>query len=164
MGAMMAEYQPSLAISRPKIHAVTLCTRMATGSATYDSIFTLRSSPRRSQMMSSTLMTRYVVMTHMSHASGLVKFKWINMFQMRWMPPRSIRMNAPAHRMHTVEVMTAGMDTRLNDSMPNTCAELATIRPPADRPTKNMKHVMYRPHDTPLDMPVTHRPCVSWNR
>ena len=61
------------------------------------------------------------------------------------------------------DVMTAGTDTRLNDSMPNTCAELATIRPPADRPTKNMKHVIYRPHDTPLDMPVTHRPCVSWN-
>ena len=38
IGAMMAEYQPSFAISRPKIHAVTLCTKMATGSATYDNI------------------------------------------------------------------------------------------------------------------------------
>ena len=26
-----------------------------------------------------------------------------------------------------MDVMTAGTDTRLNDSMPNTCAELATI-------------------------------------
>ena len=72
---MMAEYQPSFAISRPKIHAVTLCTKMATGSATYDNICTLRSSPRRSHTMSKMLITRYVVITHMSHASGLVKFK-----------------------------------------------------------------------------------------
>ena len=134
---------------------------MATGSATYDNICTLRSSPRRSHTMSKMLITRYVVITHMSHASGLVKFKCTNIFQMRWIPPRSIRMNAPAQQMHTVEVMTAGMATRLNDSIWNTCAELATIRPPADRPTKNMKHVMYRPHDTPFDMPVTHKPCVS---
>ena len=34
MGAMMAVYQPSLAASRPKIHAVTECTRMAHASAT----------------------------------------------------------------------------------------------------------------------------------
>ena len=33
MGAMIAVYQPSLAASRPKIHAVTECTRMAQGRA-----------------------------------------------------------------------------------------------------------------------------------
>ena len=34
MGAMMAEYQPSLAICRPKIQAVTECTSTAVTSAT----------------------------------------------------------------------------------------------------------------------------------
>ena len=45
MGAMMAEYQPSFAISRPKIHAVTLCTRMAMGSAKRDTMATLSFAP-----------------------------------------------------------------------------------------------------------------------
>ena len=44
IGAMMAEYH-SLASCRPKIHAVTLCTRMATGSAKRDTIDTLCSAP-----------------------------------------------------------------------------------------------------------------------
>ena len=57
MGAMIAEYH-ALAICRPKIHAVTLCTRMATGSATRESTATLRSSPRTNHTRSSTLMTR----------------------------------------------------------------------------------------------------------
>ena len=33
IGAMIAEYQPSREICKPKIHAVTLCTRMAMGRA-----------------------------------------------------------------------------------------------------------------------------------
>ena len=39
---------------------------------------------------------------------------------------------------------------------------VATIRPPAESPTRNMNIVMYRPHDTPLDMPVTAKPPASW--
>ena len=37
----------------------------------------------------------------------------------------------------------------------------ATIKPPADKPTKNMNAVMYRPHEVPLFMPVTPRPNMS---
>ena len=46
--------------------------------------------------------------------------------------------------------------------MRNPLAEEATIRPPAESPTKNMNMVMYRPQDTPLDMPVTAKPPASW--
>ena len=46
MGAMMAVYQPSLAASRPKIHAVTECTRMAQGSAKRDTMDTACWLPR----------------------------------------------------------------------------------------------------------------------
>ena len=98
----------------------------------------------------------------MSHASGLTKFNPTNMRHTRATPPRSMSTNAPAQQMHTMDVMTAGTDTRLNDSMPNTCAELATIRPPADRPTKNMNAMMYRPHELELFMPVIPRPYVCW--
>ena len=84
------------------------------------------------------------------------------MRQTRATPPRSMSTNAPAQQMHTMDVMTAGTDTRLNDSMPNTCAELATIRPPADRPTKNMNAMMYRPHELELFMPVIPRPYICW--
>ena len=60
-----------------------------------------------------------------SHASGLTKFNPTNMRHTRATPPRSMSTNAPAQQMHTMDVMTAGTDMRLNDSMPNTCAELA---------------------------------------
>ncbi len=40
MGAMMAEYQASRASCRPKIHAVTECTRMAMGSANREMMLT----------------------------------------------------------------------------------------------------------------------------
>ena len=68
----------------------------------------------------------------------------------------------PARQMHTVEQITAGSATFLYSAIWNTLAELATIRPPADRPTKSMKQVIYRPHDTPLFIPVTPRPLISW--
>ena len=58
--------------------------------------------------------------------------------------------------------MMAGSATALNFVIWNTLAEEATIRPPAESPTKNMNMVMYRPQDTPLDMPVTARPPASW--
>ena len=78
----------------------------------------------------------------MSHASGDTMLSPVSMRQMRAMPPRSIRTKAPARQMHTVEVITAGRATGLNFSMLNTWAEDATIKPPADRPTKNMNAVM----------------------
>ena len=45
MGAMMAEYQPSFAICRPKIQAVTECTKMAQGRAKREMMDTARSLP-----------------------------------------------------------------------------------------------------------------------
>ncbi len=57
MGAMMAEYH-SLATCRPKIHAVTLCTRMATGSANRDTMETLSAAPGFFEHMN----TRYTML------------------------------------------------------------------------------------------------------
>ena len=58
MGAMMAEYHPSRAISKPKIHAVIEWTRIATGKAIQERICTFRSSPFTIHTMSRMLMTR----------------------------------------------------------------------------------------------------------
>ena len=78
----------------------------------------------------------------MSQARGLVTFRPTMMRQMRWMPPRSASTNMPATQMQAGDTMTAGIEILLKLSMPNTCAELATIKPPADKPTKNMKQVI----------------------
>ena len=64
----------------------------------------------------------------------------------------------PARQMHTVDRIIAGMATALKRLMWKTLTEEATIRPPAESPTKNMNMVMYRPQD----MPVTARPPASW--
>ena len=44
--------------------------------------------------------------------------------------------------MHTVDRMTAGIATFLYSATWNTLADEATIRPPADKPTKNMNMVI----------------------
>ena len=144
-GAMMAEYQPSRAISRPKIHAVTECTRMATGRAKRDTTATLACAPGFFDFMKyryTTLMTRYNVMTQISQNRGDIGFGPVRMRHTRPMPPRSISTNMPAQQMHTVDRTTAGSATFLYSATWNTLADEATMRPPADRPTKNMKHVM----------------------
>ena len=58
IGAMMAENQPSLAICRPKIQAVTECTKMAQGRAKRDTMATARSAPLRMKCRYRMLMTR----------------------------------------------------------------------------------------------------------
>ena len=90
-------------------------------------------------------MTRYRAITVMSHTSGEITFGVMIIWKMRWMLPRSTRMKPAARQMLTVETTTAGSATFLKRSMLNTCAELATIRPPADRPTKNMNRMMFAP-------------------
>jgi hypothetical protein len=50
----------------------------------------------------------------------------------------------------------------LKAATPNRRPAEATIRPPADRPTKNMKNKMYWPHITTLRMPVTESPLANW--
>ena len=144
-GAMMAEYQPSFAISSPKIQAVTLCTRMAMGKANRDRTATLFSAPGFFEVMKrryTMLTTRYSVITHMSHMSGDAKLGERSICHTRWTPPKSMRMNMPAQQMHTVESTTAGRATFLYCATWNTLADEATMRPPAERPTKNMNMAM----------------------
>ena len=116
MGAMMAEYQPSRAICKPKIHAVTECTRMAMGRAKRDTMATLSCAPGFFDFMKyryTTLMTRYNVITQMSQNSGEVGFGPVTMRHTRCRPPRSMSTNMPAQQMHTVDRMTAGSATFL---------------------------------------------------
>ena len=81
-------------------------------------------------------------MMHTSQNRGEVGFGPTRRRHTRWMPPRSMSMSMPATQMHTMEQMTAGFATALNFSMPKTCAELATIRPPAESPTNSMNMQM----------------------
>ena len=101
------------------------------------------------------------MITIMSQARGDMKFSPVNMRQMRWMPPRSTSTQMPAQQMHTSDRITAGSATTLYFLIPKMEAEEATIRPPADRPTKNMKHVRYKPQLVELFMPVMPRPNIS---
>ena len=115
-GAMMAEYHPSRAISRPKIHAVTEWTRMATGRAKRLTTATLSAAPGFLEVMNArytTLMAKYSVITQMSQNKGDSGFGPVIMRHTRWMPPRSMSTNMPAQQMHTVDRMTAGSATFL---------------------------------------------------
>ncbi len=76
--------------------------------------------------------------------------------------PRSGRMKVAARITATVASRTARRVMGLNALTPNSRPADATIRPPADRPTKNMKNRMYWPHITTLLMPVTARPFANW--
>ena len=100
-------------------------------------------------------------MAHTSQRRGLVGFEPTAIRHIRWIPPTSRRTNIPPQQRHTVEQMTAGSAIFLRLPTWNTLAALATIRHPADNPMKNMKHAIYRPHDTPLLMPVAPRPSMS---
>lgn len=81
-------------------------------------------------------------MMHTSHVRGENGFGPVNRRHIFSGLRKSTMTNAAATQMHTVDMMTAGSATFLKRSMPNTWAELATIRPPADRPTKVMKATM----------------------
>ena len=98
----------------------------------------------------------------MSQARGDRKFSPVTMRQMRWMPPRSTSTHTPAQQMHVSDRMTAGSATALYFLMPKMEADEATMRPPAESPTKNMKQVRYKPQLVELFMPVTPRPNISW--
>ena len=71
-------------------------------------------------------------------------------------------MNVAASRTATVASSTARRVIGLNAATPNRRPAEATIRPPAESPTKNMKNRMYWPHITMLRMPVTTRPLANW--
>ena len=64
-------------------------------------------------------------------------------------------MNVAARITATVASSTASRVIGLKAFTPNSRPAEATISPPADRPTKNMKNRMYWPHITMLRMPVT---------
>ena len=71
-------------------------------------------------------------------------------------------MNVAASITATVASSTARRVMGLKALTPNRRPADATMSPPADRPTKNMKNRMYWPHITMLRMPVTTRPLANW--
>ena len=62
----------------------------------------------------------------------------------------------------TVASSTAMRTTGLSRFAPKSRPAEATIRPPAERPTKYMNMVMYRPHIMGLRMLVAASPLASW--
>ena len=101
-------------------------------------------------------------MTQMSQNRGEMKFGEMIRLKMRATPPRSRMTSRPAQQMHTVDMHTAGSATFLNSVTWKIDADEATIKPPADKPTKNMNAAMYRPQEVPLFMPVTPKPNMVW--
>src|SRR4051794_34306085 len=104
------------------------------------------------------LIVKYRVMTHTSHINGDLNCECRSRFSTRSGLPISIMMKSPATIIHTVERIVAGFATTLNAGILNTVADDETIRPPADRPTKNINIVIYNPQETALFIPVTPRP------
>src|SRR4030065_522053 len=98
----------------------------------------------------------------MSQIMGDVRLGYRRMLSIRSGRPRSGRMEVPASLTATAASSTArgviGWRAWPRKSLP---AE-ATMRPPAERPTKNMKKRMYWPHITVLRIPVTTRPVLYW--
>ncbi len=62
----------------------------------------------------------------------------------------------------TVASSTASRTMGVKRATPNRRPDDATISPPAESPTKNMKKRMYWPHITVLRMLVTASPLASW--
>ncbi len=85
---------------------------------------------------------RYVPSTMMSHIKGEPRLEYTNSSQRRSGWPRSITTKPIASTVQQMEVHTAIFDTPPKPSMPNTRGALEMIRPPADRPTRNMNIVM----------------------
>ena len=78
-------------------------------------------------------------MTQMSQNRGEMKFGEMIRLKMRATPPRSRMTSRPAQQMHTVDTHTAGSATFLNSVTWKIDADEATIKPPADKPTKNTR-------------------------
>ena len=78
----------------------------------------------------------------MSHIRGLEKFEYTNSSHKRAGPPRSTTTKPmAAHVQHTL-VQMATFEIPPKPFMPKALGTLEMIRPPADKPTKNMNIVM----------------------
>ncbi len=60
-----------------------------------------------------------------------------------------------------MDVQIATFEMPPKPAIPKALGTDEMIKPPADKPTKNMKHVMYRPHESKLRMPVCPMPPAS---
>ena len=81
-------------------------------------------------------------MTSTSHISGLVRLEYTNSSHRRIGWPRSTTTRPIAHTVQQIEVHTATLLMPPKPLMPNAFGMELMIRPPADRPTKNMKDMM----------------------
>ncbi len=76
--------------------------------------------------------------------------------------PRSGMIEIAAARIAAPESSTASLVSEENRSLPTSSAPAATMRPPAEMPTRNMKLMMYMPQEIVFDRPVTARPLIHW--
>ena len=81
-------------------------------------------------------------MTAMSHMSGLPRFEYANSSHRRSGWPRSITTKPTASTVQQMDVHTAIFEMPPKPSTPNTRGALKMMRPPAERPTRNMNMVM----------------------
>ena len=78
----------------------------------------------------------------MSHIRGLEKFECTNSSHRRAGPPRSTTTKPIAAQVQHTLVQMATLEMPPKPFMPKALGTDEMIRPPADRPTKNMKFVM----------------------
>ena len=81
-------------------------------------------------------------MTAMSHMSGLPRFEYANSSHRRSGWPRSITTKPTASTVQQTDVHTAIFEMPPKPFMPKARGTELMIRPPADRPTRNMNIVM----------------------
>ena len=78
----------------------------------------------------------------MSHMSGLPRLEYANSSHTRKGCPRSTTTKPMASTVQQMDVHTATFEMPPKPSTPSTRGALEMIRPPADRPTRNMNMVM----------------------
>ena len=99
------------------------------------------SSPAMAQRSTMERM-RYTRSTMMSHMSGELRFEYTKSSQTLCGPPRSTITKPIAATVQQMAVQTAILEMFPKPSMPKALGMELMMRPPADRPTKNMKFVM----------------------
>ena len=78
----------------------------------------------------------------MSHMSGEPRFEYANNSHNRAGCPRSTTTKAMASTVQQMDVHTATFEMPPKPFMPNARGTDEMMRPPADRPTRNMNRVM----------------------
>ena len=78
----------------------------------------------------------------MSHMSGLPMLEYTNSSHTRKGWPMSTTTRPMAHTVQAMDENTATLEMPPKPAMPKALGTEEMMRPPADRPTKNMKPVM----------------------